>query len=101
MIKINKFNNVYGIKEMKNTNLINGNTLIYAPNGVMKTSFSDGIRDIINGDMPKDVFANPKILSEFELENNGVPVSSNDSNFSIDAFVFNDKDSQTDLNFKI
>lgn len=97
MIKINKFNNVYGIKEMKNTNLINGNTLIYAPNGVMKTSFSDGIRDIINGDMPKDVFANPKILSEFELENNGVPVSSNDSNFSIDAFVFNANDYSNDI----
>ena len=33
MIKINKFNNVYEIKELKNTDLINGNTLIYAPNG--------------------------------------------------------------------
>ena len=53
MIKINKFNNVYGIKELKNTSLIDGNTLIYALNGVMKTSFSDGVRDIINGDMPK------------------------------------------------
>ena len=45
MIKINKFNNVYGIKELKNTNLIDGNTLIYAPNGVMKTSFSDICED--------------------------------------------------------
>ena len=45
----------------------------------MKTSFSDGVRDIINGDMPKDVFTNHNILSEFELENNGVIVSSNDS----------------------
>ena len=53
MIKINKFNNVYGIKELKNTSSIDGNTLIYAPNGVMKTSFSDGVRDIINGDMTK------------------------------------------------
>ena len=79
MIKIDKFNNVYGIKEQKNTNLIDGNTLIYAPNGVMKTSFSDGFRNIINGDMPKDVFTNPNILSEFELENNSVIVSSNDS----------------------
>ena len=97
MIKINKFNNVYGIKELKNTNLIDGNTLIYAPNGVMKTSFSDGVRDIINGDMPKDVFTNPNILSEFELENNGVIVSSNDSNFTIDAFVFNVNDYNNDI----
>ena len=64
---------------MKNTSLIDGNTLIYTPNGVMKTSFSDGVRDIINGDMPKDVFTNHNILSEFELENNSVIVSSNDS----------------------
>ena len=97
MIKINKFNNVYGIKELKNTNLIDGNTLIYAPNGVMKTSFSDGVRDIINGDIPKDVFTNPNILSEFELENNGVIVSSNDSNFTIDAFVFNVNDYNNDI----
>ena len=59
--------------------MIDGNTLIYAPNGVMKISFSDGFRNIINGDMPKDVFTNPNILSEFELENNSVIVSSNDS----------------------
>lgn len=97
MIKINKFNNVYGIKELKNTDLINGNTLIYAPNGVMKTSFSDGLRDIISGDMPKDVFTNPNIISEFELENNGVIVSSNDSNFTIDAFVFNVNDYNNDI----
>lgn len=97
MIKINKFNNVYGIKELKNTDLINGNTLIYAPNGVMKTSFSDGVRDIINGNMPRDVFTNPNILSEFELENNGIIVSSNDSNFSIDAFVFNANDYNNDI----
>lgn len=97
MIKINKFNNVYEIKELKNTDLINGNTLIYAPNGVMKTSFSDGLRDIISGDMPKDVFTNPNILSEFELENNGIIVSSNDSNFSIDAFVFNSNDYKNDI----
>lgn len=82
---------------MKNTNLINGNTLIYAPNGVMKTSFSDGIRDIINGDVPKYVFTNPNILSEFELENNGVLVSSNDSHFSIDVFVFNANDYSNDI----
>lgn len=97
MIKINKFNNVYGIRELKNTDLINGNTLIYAPNGVMKTSFSDGLRDIISGDMPKDVFTNPNIISEFELENNGVIVSSNDSNFTIDAFVFNVNDYNNDI----
>ena len=65
--------------------------------GVMKTSFSDGLRDIISGDMPKDVFTNPNILSEFELKNNGIIVSSNDSNFSIDAFVFNSNDYNNDI----
>ena len=67
------------------------------PMGVMKTSFSDGLRDIISGDMPKDVFTNPNILSEFELKNNGIIVSSNDSNFSIDAFVFNSNDYNNDI----
>ena len=62
-----------------------------------KLHFSDGVRDIVNGDMPKDVFTNPNILSEFELENNGVIVSSNDSNFSIDAFVFNVNDYNNDI----
>lgn len=97
MIKISKFNNVYGIKKLKNADLINGNTLIYAPNGVMKTSFSDGVKDIINGKMPRDVFTKPNILAEFELENNGIKVSSNDSNFSIDAFVFNSNDYNNDI----
>lgn len=77
---------------MNNPSLINGNTLIYAPNGVMKTSFSDGIKDIIDGVMPKDMFTIPNILAEFEFENNGALASSKDSNFSIDAFIFNTND---------
>ncbi len=97
MLKIKRFNNVYGIKEIKNPDLITGNTIIYAPNGVMKTSFSDGIRDIISGIRPRDVFSITNLESTFQLENNGKNISSTDSNFTIDAFVFNTENYSDDI----
>lgn len=56
MLKIEKFDNVYGIKKLINPELIEKNTLIYAPNGVMKSSFRDGFIDLKKGINPKDLF---------------------------------------------
>jgi energy-coupling factor transporter ATP-binding protein EcfA2 len=63
--------NFYGIKELLKPDLISGNTIIYAPNAVMKTSFSDGLRDIAKGITPKDIFTCPETPSNFELDEDG------------------------------
>ena len=48
-----KFVNCYGIKEFEleeiNFSNPNNKAIIYAPNGVMKTSFANVFRDITNG----------------------------------------------------
>ena len=56
MLKIEKFSNVYGIKKLINPQLIRNNSLIYAPNGVMKSSFRDGFIDLKNGVNSRDMF---------------------------------------------
>lgn len=75
MLVIKKFENVYGIKKLVNPSLIDGNTLIYAPNGVMKTSFADGLNDIANGVAPKDIFVNPPVNAVFEITEDGRQVT--------------------------
>lgn len=92
MLKINKLKNVYGIKELKNSTLIDNNTIIYAPNGVMKTSFSDGVKSIVNGKIPQDVFCNPPLNACFEIDNNGTIIDENTQNLTLDAFVFDSND---------
>ena len=52
---INKFSSIFGIKDLVNCNFIDGNTLIYSPNGTMKSSFCDGISAIVEGKDPSDV----------------------------------------------
>lgn len=85
MITITKLENFYGIKSLRNCNLIQGNTLIYAPNGVMKSSFADGINDISNRILPKDVRTNESAI--FKIVNNGQNIT--DQNLgSIDSIVF-------------
>lgn len=39
MIKINKFENVFGIKKLINGNKLGKTNVIYAPNGTAKSSF--------------------------------------------------------------
>ncbi len=95
MIKIHKIKNWYGIKELKNAELIEGNTIIYSPNGVMKTSFSDGIRDLILETNPKDIFND--LESEYEIENNGILISELSNLKSIDAIVFSGDDYDHDI----
>ncbi|MCQ2814969.1 MAG: hypothetical protein MJ227_01590 [Bacilli bacterium] len=97
MIKIFKIENMYGIKKLLSPELIKGNTIIYAPNGVMKTSFADGMNDIICGKVPYDAFCFPKISSTFKIENNGKLISNSSTSFTIDAFVFKPSDYSRDV----
>ena len=65
-ISINNFKNVNGIKDLKDKNnttneekhdakiVIEGDALIYAPNGGTKTSLAKGLESIANGEIPKD-----------------------------------------------
>jgi|LSQX01.1.fsa_nt_gb hypothetical protein len=86
MLKINKIENWYGIKKLNHPELLSGNTVIYSPNGVMKTSFADGIKDLINGEKPRDVFNN--LESSYEIEFNGVLYDEKSEMNNFDVLVY-------------
>jgi len=90
MIKIKKLENVYGIKKLNNSNLIDGNTIIYSPNGVMKSSLTDGLETISRDENPKDVFNN--IDASYEIENNGVLITEASVPKHLDLIVFKGED---------
>ncbi len=90
MIQIHKFENVYGIKKLKNSNLINRNTIIYSPNGVMKSSLTDGLLDISLDQNPSDVFND--LAASFALINNGVSISETTTPKHLDLVVFKGED---------
>lgn len=71
MIKLLKFENIYGIEKLNNISLINEDTIIYSPNGVMKSSFADGLETISNNENPKDIFNDIDGVYEIEY-NDGV-----------------------------
>lgn len=95
MLRIIKMKNWYGISELKNPGLINNNTIIYSPNGVMKTSFADGIKDLISDNNPKDIFND--LNSEYEIENNGTTINEGTNPKNIDAIVFSGLDINNDI----
>jgi hypothetical protein len=90
MIQISKFENVYGIKKLKKSNLINRNTIIYSPNGVMKSSLTDGLLDISLDQNPSDVFND--LAASFALINNGVSISETTTPKHLDLVVFKGED---------
>lgn len=52
MIKIKKFENVFGIKELKGADKLDRLNVIYAPNGTAKSSISDALCELPkNGDI--------------------------------------------------
>ncbi|MBK67625.1 MAG: hypothetical protein CMP22_05805 [Rickettsiales bacterium] len=68
------FKNCYGINSLKHTfDFTNNNTpvVIYAPNGVMKTSFAKTLHDYVSGASPKDIFYPDKVSSFSITESNG------------------------------
>lgn len=90
MIKINKFEYVYGIKKLNNSNLISQNTIIYSPNGVMKSSLADGLKIISKNENPRDVFNN--IDSTYEVLNNGISITKSTNPKHLDLIVFKGED---------
>ena len=71
-LKIN-LQNCYGIKNLKKDfDFSQYNTYaIYAPNGVMKTSFAKTFKDFSNGVNSKDlIFSNRKTIREIKKEGN-------------------------------
>ncbi len=72
-LKIINIENCYGIGKIKDTflNFSQVNScLLYAQNGVFKTSFAKSLTDLINNKMPKDHFY-PNRRSKIEIEFNG------------------------------
>ena len=84
MIKVEKFKNIYGINELKGIGDINGNSLIYAPNGGTKTSLALGFKHISQGIMPDDRIFGKKAEYKFELDSK---IYSNNNSENIDNIV--------------
>ncbi|GAA9255270.1 hypothetical protein HpHA223_16850 [Helicobacter pylori] len=76
-LKIINMENCYGIGKMKEIclNFSQANSyLLYAQNGVFKTSFAKSLTDLINSEMPKDNFY-PNRESKIEIEFNSNIIS--------------------------
>lgn len=75
MIKINKFENIYGIKKLIGANNLKKNSVIYAPNGTAKSSIADAL-EILSDDMRSinevtDVYHNlPAPTFEIDVDGN-------------------------------
>ncbi len=96
-LKIN-IENCYGIGKIKDIslNFSEANSyLLYAQNGVFKTSFAKSLTDLINNEMPKDNFY-PNRESKIEIEFNGHGISKeNVAVFHSYDEKFNSEDSVT------
>ncbi|UFG20069.1 hypothetical protein LJN47_00055 [Helicobacter pylori] len=76
-LKIINIENCYGIGKIQKTSLDfskSNSYLLYAQNGVFKTSFAKSLTDLINNEMPKDHFY-PNRESKIEIEFNGNKIS--------------------------
>ncbi|MGN8501403.1 hypothetical protein ACR9L7_01945 [Helicobacter pylori] len=76
-LKIINIENCYGIGKIQETSLDfskSNSYLLYAQNGVFKTSFAKSLTDLINNEMPKDNFY-PNRESEIKIEFNGKKIS--------------------------
>ncbi len=72
-LKIINIENCYGIGKIQKTSLDfskSNSYLLYAQNGVFKTSFAKSLTDLINNEIPKDNFY-PNRKSKIEIEFNG------------------------------
>ncbi|GAA7175913.1 hypothetical protein HpBGD53_13610 [Helicobacter pylori] len=76
-LKIINIENCYGIGKIQKISLDfskSNSYLLYAQNGVFKTSFAKSLTDLINNEMPKDNFY-PNRESEIKIEFNGKKIS--------------------------
>ncbi len=58
MLKIVKFENIYGIKRVIGAENLDKINVIYAPNGTAKTSISDALFNISTSEDISDVYGN-------------------------------------------
>ncbi|PUD01120.1 hypothetical protein [Helicobacter pylori] len=97
-LKIINIENCYGIGKIQETSLDfskSNSYLLYAQNGVFKTSFAKSLTDLINNEMPKDNFY-PNRESEIKIEFNGHGISKeNVAVFHSYDEKFNSEDSVT------
>lgn len=70
MIKINKFENVFGIKKLTGGNLLGKLNVIYAPNGTAKSSIADALENISCEESVGDVYGGG-FTPTFEIDING------------------------------
>lgn len=97
-LKIINIENCYGIGKIQKTSLDFSQAkscLLYAQNGVFKTSFAKSLTDLINNKMPKDNFY-PNRRSKIEIEFNGEKIlKENVAVFHSYDEKFNSEDSVT------
>ncbi|MCQ2635974.1 hypothetical protein JT131_00405 [Helicobacter pylori] len=97
-LKIINIENCYGIGKIQKTSLDfskSNSYLLYAQNGVFKTSFAKSLTDLINNEMPKDNFY-PNRRSKIEIEFNGEKIlKENVAVFHSYDEKFNSEDSVT------
>ena len=77
MIKILKLENVFGINKVTGANQLDKTNVIYAPNGTAKSSISDALFNIPNGESITDVLDDTKIPS-YQIEVDGRIFDEND-----------------------
>ena len=70
MIKINKFENIFGIKQLRGADSLGKLNVIYAPNGTAKSSISDALENISSKESVDDVYGSGSIPS-YEIDVNG------------------------------
>ena len=90
-MKIKKVKNVYGIKELKNPSYISGNVFLYAPNGVMKTSFADFLLAAKDNKQIVDVFKEYDEEPEYEIEQFGKTYTEKLNDGSLQLLAFTSK----------
>ena len=92
-----KLKNAFGIKELRKSNLINGDVLIYAPNGVMKTSFADALQSIKESNEIIDAFGEYSSPAEYEIKQNGKVYSETNNDGSLQMIVFTSKTAKENI----
>ncbi len=88
------FENCYGIKSLEHElDFSEGNCIVvYAPNGTMKTSFTNTFRDLAEGKTPKDRF-NPELKSVYVVK------KSCDSKIKKEEIITISSESEKDNNY--
>ena len=86
-MEIKKIKNMGGIRNLKNLNLLKGDTIIYAPNGGCKTSLAYGLSTIANGNIPEERINGTK--SEYELTINDKKYTNSNAQATNSILVYN------------